>query len=494
MKRAVIYARYSSERQTEQSIEGQLRVCNDFAGNNDYTIVGTYIDRATTGTNDHRDEFQKMIKDSAKRNFDVVIVYKLDRFARNRYDSIVNKSILKKNGVKVISATEPISDKPEGIILESLLDGMAEYYSVELSQKVKRGMNESRLKNLFTGGKCLFGYRIIERKYVIYEEEAGIVRRIFRDFINGVKIKDIVYSLNQAGICIEKNKKVTPSRISLMLRNAKYIGKCIIAGKEYPEMVPAIIDEQTFYKAQEILSRGKFKNARSKADAPYLLSGKIYCGRCNSLITGSAGTGKSKKVHYYYKCAVKSKHTHLCDSHTYRKDDFENFVLYSVLNKLSVPSIFNEIVDKTVALYNEEIKENLDLKMLKKRLADINKQLDNYAIAIGQGIFNEKVQEIMTSLIEDKKNVETEIAIQEHLKEKPITHDIVKGHLEKIFKYDTADSTSKKLIFDTFISKIIVYDDDNILIICNSLDQEFITKNEHHKVFAFVDFGGVEGT
>ena len=156
MKRAVIYARYSSDRQSEQSIEGQVHVCTDFAKNNDYVIVGSYIDRAITGTNDNRAEFQQMIKDSAKNKFEYILVYKLDRFSRNRYDSVMNKSILKKNGVKLVSATEPISEKPEGIILESLLEGMAEYYSVELSQKVKRGMKESRSKGLFTGGNRMY--------------------------------------------------------------------------------------------------------------------------------------------------------------------------------------------------------------------------------------------------------------------------------------------------------------------------------------------------
>ena len=160
MKKAVIYARYSSDSQTEQSIEGQLRVVNQFALSNDYIIIDTYIDRATTGTNTNRPGFQKMIADSARRDFDYVLVYKLDRFARNRFDSAFNKKVLKKNGVKVVSATENISDSPEGIILESMLEGMAEYYSAELSQKVKRGQFESLEKGTFLGGTMLYGYKV----------------------------------------------------------------------------------------------------------------------------------------------------------------------------------------------------------------------------------------------------------------------------------------------------------------------------------------------
>ena len=146
MKKAVIYARYSCDKQTEQSIEGQLRVCEEYAKRNDILILGTYIDQAMSGTNDNRPDFRRMIRDSAKKSFEVVLVYKLDRFSRNKYETAIHKKTLRDNGVKVISAMENIPDTPEGIILESLLEGMSQYYSAELSQKVKRGMRETRLK------------------------------------------------------------------------------------------------------------------------------------------------------------------------------------------------------------------------------------------------------------------------------------------------------------------------------------------------------------
>src|SRR5574344_984843 len=176
MKKAVVYARYSSDRQTEQSIEGQLRVCKEFAERNGFSIVGNYIDRATTGTNDNRAEFQRMIADSAKHFFDFVIVYKLDRFSRNRYDSAVNKATLKKNGVKLISAEENITDSPEGIILESMLEGIAEYYSAELSQKVKRGQRERRIKRNITGKPTPYRYDVVNKKIKKKKKEANIVR------------------------------------------------------------------------------------------------------------------------------------------------------------------------------------------------------------------------------------------------------------------------------------------------------------------------------
>lgn len=164
MKTAVIYARYSSENQTEQSIEGQIHVCQEYALRNNILILNTYIDRAMSGTNDNRPDFQRMIKDSAKREWNYVLVYKFDRFSRNKYETAIHKKTLKDNGVKVMSATEQIPDSPEGIIFESMLEGYAEYYSAELSQKVRRGMNETRLKGNYTGGQILYGYKKQDKK------------------------------------------------------------------------------------------------------------------------------------------------------------------------------------------------------------------------------------------------------------------------------------------------------------------------------------------
>ena len=176
----VIYARYSSHSQTEQSIEGQLQTCYEYARNNGYIVIGEYIDRAQSGTSDSRMEFQRMISDSDKHTFEGVLVYQLDRFARNRYDSAINKAKLKKNGVRVISARENISDDASGILVEGVLESMAEYYSAELSQKIRRGMDINAEKCLSNGSNPGLGYRVDEeRRFHIDPEGAAVVRDIF---------------------------------------------------------------------------------------------------------------------------------------------------------------------------------------------------------------------------------------------------------------------------------------------------------------------------
>ena len=207
-KKAVIYARFSSHAQTEQSIEGQLRECYDFAKRNDITIIAEYIDRALTGTSDKRPQFLKMIDDSKKKHFEYVLVYQLDRFARNRYDSANYKAKLKKNGVRVLSAKENISDDASGILIEGVLESMAEYYSAELSQKTKRGVKESLLKGHFIGGYTLLGYNIVNKKWVINPEEAEIVRDVFNRYRNGEKGKSIVDRFTVKALSLKTERRL----------------------------------------------------------------------------------------------------------------------------------------------------------------------------------------------------------------------------------------------------------------------------------------------
>lgn len=241
IKNAVIYARYSSERQNEQSIEGQVRVIKEFAAREGYNILNSYIDRALSGRSDNRPSFQKMIEDSNNQSFNCVLIYKLDRFSRSRYDSTLYKKILQDNGVKVISATENISENPEGIILEAILEGYSEYYSKELAQKITRGNYESRIKGLYIGGKVIYGYRIDEnRKYVINEDEANVVRFIFDEALNKKKLIEIVKELNDKGIVYSDGKSNwNINKLSRLLRNEKYIGLARFHESVFDNIVPA---------------------------------------------------------------------------------------------------------------------------------------------------------------------------------------------------------------------------------------------------------------
>ena len=220
---AVIYARYSSDSQREESIDGQLRECKAFAAKNDFQIIGTYIDRALSAKTDNRPDFQKMIKDSASGKFEVIIVWKLDRFARNRYDSAHYKSVLRKNGVKIVSATEIISDNPEGILLESMLEGMAEYYSAELAEKVIRGLKENALKCKYNGGTLPIGYTTDSNQcFQIDPLTAPIVLDAFKHYADGATMREITDEMNIRGVRTKRGGKININCVTRMLHNRKY--------------------------------------------------------------------------------------------------------------------------------------------------------------------------------------------------------------------------------------------------------------------------------
>lgn len=497
-KKAVIYARYSCEKQTEQSIKGQLRVCNEFAERNGYTVIHNYIDRAVSGKTDKREQFQQMLKDSANKDFEFVIVYKLDRFARNRYDSAINKATLKKNGVKVLSACEQITDTPEGIILEAMIEGMAEFYSAELSQKVKRGMRESCIKGNAAGIQPILGYCIVDKKYQIVESEAAIVRKVFSDYVGGTTIKEIVEWLRVSGIRTHRGNVFSFGRVSDMLHNQKYIGKCAYGGEIYENMIEPIIDEATFYRAQEKLTENVHKAARSKAAEKFILSGKLICAECGELMTGESGTSKTGEVYTYYKCAAKKKSAQNCASKAVRKEAIEKAVYKAIIRALQDDNFICEVARKAVEIHNADIEESAELKILNRQKAEIDKQLANITNAICQGIFNQHTQEKMVELSNTQRALEAQIADEQAKTVLPLKEarviSFLKNYTEIVKCADKAVSLENmKRLFDVFIREVI-FDGERFLIVMKTtnepLDPEKEQKEEAtRKKFELLRFG-----
>lgn len=294
---AVIYARYSSDNQREESIEGQIRECTAYAEKNGITVIKHYIDRAFSAKTDNRPEFQQMIKDSGKKLFDVVLVWKFDRFARNRFDSANYKMILKKNGVHLISVMEPIAEGSQGILVETLLEGMAEYYSAELSEKVIRGQTENALKGKCTGGTGTIGYKIDEDKFYHLDPlTAPLVLEAFQRYDNGDKMVEIVNFLNDKGVRNMLGGKMTHSSVNTMLKNRRYIGELSFRDIVVPDAIPVIVPKDLFDRVQKRLDKNKRAPACGKADEEYLLTTKLFCGKCGALMFGESGTSATGRT------------------------------------------------------------------------------------------------------------------------------------------------------------------------------------------------------
>jgi len=455
--KGVIYARYSSDNQREESIEGQLRECKAFAEKNDIQIIETYIDRALSAKTDNRPAFQKMISDSAKGQFDVVIVWKLDRFARNRYDSAHYKAILKRNNVRVISATEVISQGPEGIILESLLEGMAEYYSAELAEKIIRGMKENAFKCKFNGGAIPFGYYIDEEQHFqIKEEEAAVVREVFKLYNGGMTLQQVADHLNSKGIRSRRGTTYKVSSVSKMLSNRRYMGEYSFREIVIEDGIPAIVSKDSFESANRRLAANKRAPAKfkAKADDEYILTTKLYCGKCMSFMIGESGTSRRNVTYRYYKCSsAKSKKG--CDKKPVKKDAIEDLVIDQIQKIIWDDELIDEIAETVMMVQSQGGSE---IPILTKQLSDTKKSISNLMKAIEMGVVTETTKERLLELESQKKELEFQLAT-EKIKRPTLTKEQVILWLEHFRELDPQNPKHRKRLVDTFVNAVILYDD-----------------------------------
>ena len=458
--KAVIYARYSSDNQREESIEGQIRECTAFAEKNGITILRHYIDRAFSAKTDNRPEFQNMIKDSGKRLFDMVIVWKLDRFARNRYDSARYKAGLKKNSVKVISATEIISEGAEGIILESVLEGYAEYYSADLSEKVIRGMTDNALKCKYNGGTLPIGYTIDnEQHFQIDPLTAPFILETFKKYDEGWTIHSIREWLNEQGLKNTRGQKMSYNSVGHLLHNRRYIGEYSYRDTVIPDGIPAIVPQDLFDRVQEKLEKNKKAPARHKAEDDYLLTTKLFCGYCGAYLCGESGTSRTGVVHHYYKCvSVKKKRTE-CHKKSVRKEWIENLVVNETMKMVMDDKAVEAIVSMLMDLQD---RENVNLPLYEQQLKEAELGINNLLNAIQQGILTKSTKGRLEELEAVKEDLETKIACEKLAKPK-VSAEFMTFWLHRFRKLDVRQKSHRKMLIDTFINAIFLYDDKMVI-------------------------------
>ena len=462
---AVIYARYSSDNQREESIEGQIRECTAYAERNGITVVRHYIDRALSAKTDNRPDFQQMIRDSNKKLFEIVLVWKFDRFARNRFDSANYKMILKKNNVHLISVMEPIAEGSQGILVETLLEGMAEYYSAELSEKVIRGQTENALKGKCTGGTGTIGYKIDEEKfYRIDPLVAPFVLEAFQRYDNGEKIVEILNYLNEKGVRNILGGKLTCSSMNTMLKNRRYIGELSFRDTVVPDAIPAIVPKDLFDRVQKRLEKNKRAPARGKADEEYLLTTKLFCGKCGALMFGESGTSATGRTYYYYKCAT-AKRRKGCNKKTVQKDWLESLVVQETMKLIQDDAMIERIVQLVMDFQNQE---NTTIPLLEKQLREVDRKLDNLMKAIEEGLFTRTTKERLDALEAQKDELTAKIA-DEKLRKPSFNADFIRFWLMKFRKFDISQQKQRKALIEIFVNAIFLYD-DRMLITFNYKD------------------------
>ena len=456
MTPAVIYARYSSDNQREESIAGQLRECHAYADRNGYLVVKEYTDSALSGKTDKRPGFQKMINDSASKSFQVVIVWKLDRFARNRYDAAVYRKKLRDNGVRLCSAMENISDSPEGIILEGLLESMAEYYSANLSENIKRGYYDSALERKMTCG--MLGYRRgPDGKYEIDPATAPIVQRIFEEYTSGKSRSEIVDGLNADGFHTIRGKAFNRTSLYNVLKNERYIGVFRFKDIYDPEGIPPIIDKETFEKAQKLMKNKSFSKKRPDLTDSYDLSSKIFCGECGRPMTGESARSHTGTVFRYYSCIGRKGRHHECKKSRIRKEMIESKVIEIINEKILTDDMIELFVSAYEADRSKFSDENTMLTAYQAELDDVNKRIGNISKAIEAGIWTETTAKSLRDLEERRSVLQSQIAEEEH-NNPPIPPQMLREYFHRLRKKSEIDLDSQRALVDIFLKRVYVFD------------------------------------
>ena len=475
MNNCVIYARFSSYGQNEQSIEAQVRTCKEYADNKGIKTINIYTDKAKTGTNDARPAFQRMIKDAQSGAFQFIIVYMFDRFARNRRDSIMYKELLKeKYGIRVVSALEPIAEDEGGEFYEMFLEWNAEKYSKRLSKRVKDGIDINVANGTFCGGHLLYGYTIILQpidgkpdKFIkrisVNNEEAPIIRFIFESYDKGISKKEIACELNRRG-CRINDKPFTYKTFDKWLLNPKYTGEFYFGGRLCKNMYPAIIDKDLFLRVQKRVAENKYvSGGMATANVPYLLTGKLFCGHCGTKMIADGGTSRSGTKYYYYSCKKMKKHE--CRKRRENKDALEFYVTSCVVDFLSNKDNVDVIVTDVFNYYEKRTDEK-NLKSIQKKIANVKKYVNELADA-----FVKAKSKLLQETIE-KKMSEYEIMLN-NLSEQQAKLELERGYrftkqdlfdfINELLKGDKHDKDYQRQIIDNLVSQIYITDNETIV-------------------------------
>lgn len=473
INRVVAYARYSSNNQREESIDAQLRAIGDYCEREDIQLVEVYTDEAQSATSDNRDDFMVMIDALLKgkiTDVDAVLVHKFNRFARNKYDSALYKKRLRDMGIKVISVTQPIDDSPEGRILESMIEAMDEYYSENLALEVKKGMLENALKGKHTGGGKLLGLSVDSEGYYYPDENAHIVRRIFKEYAMGIPKAKIVDRLNREGYRNQYGRPFNVRTVFDMLQNEKYIGNFVYQHTQTETIrLEGIIKEPIIDVDlwEEVQKKRQTQNKPKYRKRHYFMTGKLRCGICGFTYCGAGGK-KTKKdggeLAAYYKCAGKSKNKNGCTNTSLNKDYYEKLVTDTITDAILTDNAINDIAVKVLNQLEIERKAPLTpTKKLKQQLEKVkSKQEKLMELYISGDLEKNMLDEKNRALKEERKHIENQIEKNEYLESSQsiAVEDIAKFLQEyKQSLKDQTDGEYAQIIFNTFVEKITIFPD-----------------------------------
>ena len=467
---AVAYARYSSAGQRDVSIDQQLADIRAFAKREGYTIVHEYADHARSGFKNvsARTAFQSMMKAAESGSFDTILAWKVDRFGRNREDSAIYKGKLRRFGVRVLYAMEPIPEGSAGVLLEGMLEATAEWYSRQLSENVTRGLMDNARRCLYNGQAVLGYERGSDGRYAIQPDQAAVVRNIFSLYCSGLSAASIAHQLNAQGVKTSRGCPFTPQAVLRVIGNDRYIGVYVWGSVRITDGMPPIIERSVFEEAQ----RMKKKTARhvEQGVVDYLLTGKAFCGLCGAAMVGDSGTSASGSRLYYYSC-IDRKHRKSCTKKSIRKERLEDAVINYVLDYVLSDSQIEKTADAVMALQAEELKTS-PLTAMEAEYEEAKKKINNVNKAIAAGIWNASTSAMLKELEDDAETLRVSCETLRYSQSQLMDRDRVIFFLRQFTKGDRNDPLLRRHIIETFVNAVYVFDDHLKLVINNCENNE----------------------
>ena len=455
MARAAIYARFSSDAQRDVSIDIQVRQCTELIERKGWSVAGVYADYAMTGRNDDRPEFQRMRSDMEAGAWDVLVVYKQDRLARNMALAQSFKSSLFALGVRLWSVREgEVVDTPEGFINSSIQDMFAEYYSRNLSVLIRGGI-DANARECKANGQRMYGWSInSEGRYEIDEEQRAHMVMMKDMLLDGSTIADIVRA--SAAYRTQFGNRFTQSGITKLLKREQNAGTYKYAGHVVPGGMPALWPMEEQERVWAVLKSNENPRKAENTEA-FPLSGKMTCAKCGSPMVGVCGTSHTGKRYHYYKCRKCRKQV--------RKEAAEEAVKQAVVDALADEGRREWIADMVMAFEEAGGKVPQQSELLRKELHKTEKARARVWDAIEEGLDPEGARERLDAILARREELQQRLEAAERAESVEITRDRVLFWLEDIA------NASPEIVVDTFVRRV-VRDGDAYSVVCTFEDGE----------------------
>ena len=452
MRRGVIYARYSSHNQREESIEQQVEECSAYCQSNGIEVLRVYADKALSGKTDRRPQYQRMMRDAEKREWDVVVAYKSNRIARNMLNALACEAKLNALGISMVYAKEEFGDTAAGRFALRTMLNVNQFYSENMAEDIKRGLR-SNAESFKVNGHVPYGYRKgSDSRFEIDSVRAEVVREIFRRVARGDAYTEIAADLNERGFRTSQGNLWNKSSFVRMLQNRAYIGEYHHSGVVAQNAVPAIVSEDTFLAVQERVGERKpYGRGRE-----YILTGKLFCGLCGAPMVGVSGTSRTGAVYHYYVC--QGRRHGVCEKKNEPQDDIEYAVAKLTRDVVLTDEFIEWIADEALKL-QERLAAKSGIALMREELDEAKRGIANLVAAVERGISTPSTQARLLELEASVADLETRIRRAERISAVKLDKDRLFYAIEQFRHDDLSTRRVRNALIKCFVKSVRVFDD-----------------------------------